>query len=407
MLRGFLNASLILALLGVAMFFFAACGSAPDSSEGGGRPSSVGVEAVTALHPQLLPRVVNQGGPVLTHPKFMAVTFSGDSLADSIETFMSRFSVSSEFSAMTSEYGVGSAQSETPVRLSESAPVSIDDSGIQTWLTSKLHDSRHILGIPNSQTVYVLYYPQATSIAAEGGHSCTDFDGYHKSFVDADSGQTILYVVLARCSGGTIQDLTATTSHELVEVATDPDFDDNAFNGVYSDSAIWTTLGDGSEVSDLCQNYDTSYYAPSDLGFKIQRSWSNVAAANGHDPCVPVLPQESYFNAAPILTDSVTYVDSGHTITTRGVRIPVGSSRTIEIELMGDSRASAIAVDAFESGASGNLGFSFSKSSGAVGDRIQLTITVHHKNPTYNAEPFWIETTVHGVSHYWPVVVGN
>jgi hypothetical protein len=295
--------------------------------------------------------------------------------------------------------------------MGSSAPSQIDDSDIQSFLASKFSDPSRPLGNPDNQTIYVLNYPVSTSITAFGSTSCSDFDGYHSSFQDPSSGTTIIYAVIARCAGYTINDQTETMSHELVEAATDPDADFGAYYGLPDEFAIWNTLSYGDETSDLCQVYSASYYTPSSIGFSIQKSWSNAAAAAGQNPCVPAIAGKDYYNARPILSDSVSYTDpqmGNRTTTTTGVSIPVGQSRTIELDLMGTNPGLTFSLSAAEPSGASHLSFSFDKSTGVVGDKIKLTITVHSKNHDYgSAEPFWIISTSGGVSYYWPVVVGN
>ena len=69
----------------------------------------------------------------------------------------------------------------------------------------------------------------------------------------------------------------------------------------------------------------------------MQRTWSNKAAPAGHDPCVPALPGEVYFNAAPVLNDNITVDVIGQTSRCKGVKIAVGETKTIEIDLFSDA----------------------------------------------------------------------
>ncbi|MBI3558510.1 MAG: hypothetical protein HY074_19745 [Deltaproteobacteria bacterium] len=353
-----------------------------------------------------LPLVKFSGGRVMANPSFMAISFPASTFASSIETFLSKFAASASWTAMTSEYGVSSARAATPVRLLEAAPATIDDSQIQSWLSARLNSVSRPLGAADSNTIYVLNYPQSTTVAASGQKSCVDFDGYHSEFSDPVTGTAIVYAVIANCSGYTVNDQTATISHELVEAATDPDYNP-AYYTVDQENWVWNTVSYGSEVGDLCQDYADSYFVPSDVGFRIQASWSNAQAAAGNNPCVPA-SADPYFNAAPALSDTVTYQDNGQSTTSKGISIPVGHSRVIELDLFSSAQTAAWQLSASEfGGSSGHLSFGFSSASGVNGDKVLLTITVHSINTTFQAEPFWIKSTLNGVTHYWPVVVGN
>jgi hypothetical protein len=122
---------------------------------------------------------------------------------------------------------------------------------------------------------------------------------------------------------------------------------------------------------------------------------------------VPAPSGQVYFNAAPVLNDTVTYNDSGTQTRGAGVSIPVGQSRTIELDLYSTAATGPWQLSAFEDGNGTDLSFSFSQTTGVNGDKVRLTITVNKKNTTYNAEPFWIQSTLNGVSYYWPVIIGN
>ncbi|MBI3542434.1 MAG: hypothetical protein HY075_04055 [Deltaproteobacteria bacterium] len=216
-----------------------------------------------------------------------------------------------------------------------------------------------------------------------------DFDGYHSSYLDGSSGVMVSYAVIMRCGGYTIDDETATASHELVEAAADPDGD--AYVGIDSELSVWGTLSFGTELSDMCQDYASSYYTPSDIGFEIQRSWSNRAAAAGQNPCVP--STASYFNARALVDDEVSWLDGGGPLTGKGVHIAVGETRTIDVELFGSADGGAPwTVSAFEASSTGHLELSWDKSTGVSGDHLNLTIKVKSKNSLYNAEPIWIKS---------------
>lgn len=351
--------------------------------------------------------VLDQGGAVLNNPVFLSITFASDTMAAQLDTFTSRFAVSNEWTDMTQEYGVGRATALTPAHLPESAPATITDTQIQSWLAAKINSASRPLGNYSNQEIFIIYYPTSTKITASGLTSCTDFNGYHSSFTN--NGNPVYYAVIARCSGATVNDETEVASHEVQEIAVDPDYYNSAYYGLSGDFAVWDTVSYGSETSDLCERYNTSYLVPADIGFSIQRSWSNAAAAAGQNPCVGGA-SSVYYNASPVLSDTVSYVDtsSNQTRSTRGIYLStVGQSKTIELNLFSTVTTSAWQLSAFEDGGSGSdLSFSFDKTAGVNGDKVNLTVTLNSKNGTHG-EVFWIKSTLNGVSYYWPVIVGN
>jgi hypothetical protein len=111
----------------------------------------------------------------------------------------------------------------------------------------------------------------------------------------------------------------------------------------------------------------------------VQRTWSNVSAAAGHDPCVPVMATP-YVEAMTNLPDISIDDGQGGAFTTRGVTVPVGQSKTVEVDLYADAPTAdwtVVPVDAvstFEK-TSPELSFQLDRTTGNNGDKLQLTIT--------------------------------
>jgi hypothetical protein len=145
-------------------------------------------------------------------------------------------------------------------------------------------------------------------------------------------------------------------------------------------------------VGDLCENDPRSFFKPAGYPFYVQRSWSNLAALGQHDPCVPALDSSVYFNTMPELPDSV---GTNFTVEdTKGVKIPVGGTRTIMVQLYADGPTDAWTLSARDaSGESPHLTFTFEKTTGKAGDRIGLTITKRSESDKLGAEPFQIIST--------------
>src|ERR1700689_4449574 len=89
-----------------------ACGSSSSSSNGSSPESDAGDagSAFPADHPAL-PQVLNEGGPVMTAPKFVAITFPNDTLATDIAAFSTKIGASAYWTSVVSEYGVGAGTS--------------------------------------------------------------------------------------------------------------------------------------------------------------------------------------------------------------------------------------------------------------------------------------------------------
>jgi hypothetical protein len=310
--------------------------------------------------------------------------------------------------------------SATPVNLTEAAPATIDDSAIQTWLAGKLNGDDPAWPAADANTVYVLHYPTGTTVTAGGGAgtSCTDFGGYHDNItLDANHASLdVAYAVVPRCpSFGDLMGLDAVTgaeSHELIEAVTDPNPSTNpAYASVEDKFFYWQRVLGGSEVGDMCAQFPNVFTKFSELPYMVQRTWSNQAAAAGHDPCVPALPNEVYFNAAPVLPDSIMATFMGQSLTQQGVKIPVGMSKTIELDLFsdGDTKGpfTVTAKDTAELfGQTPHLTLSLDKTSGVNGEKLHLTITVMTASKN-NRETFIVATKLGQQENLWIGMVGN
>ena len=243
--------------------------------------------AASTEYPAFLPdapRVVKGPGHVLASPRFIPVVFAADAYQGSIDAFVSAVGGSDYWRAATAEYGVGPATSVAAIVVQETPPTSIDDAlGIQPWLIHNLAsdprfggsavdggfgDAALDAGWPDeagsgalAEAVYVIFYPAATTITRDGGTSCapSGFGGYH-SHVTLPGGQQVFYAAIARCpptyplgAGTTLGGfdfVSAITSHEMAEAATDPG--STAYIGVDAQHSAWPG-GPSAEVGDMCE----------------------------------------------------------------------------------------------------------------------------------------------------------
>ena len=365
----------------------------------------------------MMPTAQSSGGPVMAAPRFVAISFANDPLQSSIDDFVAKLAASSTYwSGTTAEYGVGPATALPPIHSSDVPTARLTDSAIRTWLNNQIQMTPGFPQ-PDANTIYALFYTDAVTVTFEGGASCQQFQGYHGDY--QLSGKYVTYAVMARCpppvSSVTVLDnLTATASHEFIEAATDPLAIDNpAWASVDDDHAAWMLLA-GGEVGDLCAAFPDSFYRPADLPYLVQRTWSNARAAAGHDPCEPD-GTEPYFNSAPVLKDTIPVSVFGDPdVPALGVHIPVGQSATVELDLYSDAptsgpwTVSALDVGSAFMGGAPELSFSFDKTQGQNGDKIQMTITAlkASQDPS-GASLFWIESDLGQQSTVWLGLVGN
>ncbi len=392
------------------------CGddSTPIGDDGGDAGDAAQeASAYPAAHPPM-PQVVTNGGPVMKSPKAVPITFQSDTAAAQLEQFVTKIAGSNYWTAATSEYGVGALTAESAIRLSETPPTTMSDAQVQAWLTSKIvngDDAGPPFPQPDDDTVYVVFFPASVTITLMGFPSCNGFDGYHSDF--KIGSQKVAYAVLMRCT--TLGAVTLAASHELVEVATDPFSADTTTAAYYqpdADHFVWEYGGGGGEIADMCSAFPNASYVEPDLGYIVQHVWSNARAAASHDPCAPN-GATPYFNSAPVLGDTVTVNDPmAGTFTTKCVHVPVGQTGTVELDLYSDAPTSgpwtieALDVASAIYGGPPELTFSFDKTQGQNGDKVQLSITPI-KAGQGGASAFWIQNTLGATKTVWLGLVGN
>jgi hypothetical protein len=203
-------------------------------------------------------------------------------------------------------------------------------------------------------------------------------------------------------------------SREIIGAATDPlPTDGPAFAAVDPDHLGWGMV-DGVEIGDMCAT--SSGLTPSGLTSLVQRAWSNAAAAASHDPCEPQ-GTSPYFNSAPVLEDTIQLTGSPSG-STKGASIPVGSSKTVELDLYSDGptsgpwTVSAQDLTSRLADAGPALSFSLDNTQGRNGDKLHLTIHALSASPL-GVAPFLIVNELGGpvdagsARTTWVGIVGN
>jgi hypothetical protein len=416
----------LLAVASAATFQLAACGGSTDAPT----PTQDAATDVADLdagpdvterpdvgypgpHPAA-PKVESYGGPVLDKPVVVPIYFGADPFKADLDKFLAALPGSSWWKTTTSEYGVGDIAIGSPVILSEDAPTQTTSDAIEAWLADKLDGTHPEFPAVDKNNIYVIIYPEKTVISQPNfGTSCQSYGGYHFE-TKTKTGKEIVYSVIPRCTTfgefKGIDAVTTTISHELAEAATDPLAVTNpAYAIVDNDHVIWnvTPLG---EVGDMC-TYEPQNYPRLVAGFPVTKIWSNASAAAGHDPCVPILQGDVYFNSAPVFTDKVTANIYGTKVPTKGVQVPTGQSKTIDVQLFSDAPTDDWTVQAVDgsyfTGGAKELSFDWDRQSGNNGDVLKLTIK-RVKNGPYGGSEFVIYSQK-GVktAHLWFGFVAN
>jgi len=387
-----------------------------------------------APHPPLPVLTNAKHGPVLATPKVHLVFYPSYPYETSLQTYAQAIGPSTYWPAVTSEYGIGQiAYAGTTDLTGQTPPGNIASTDIQTWVGSEIQSGA--FGTPDPEAIYTIVYPQSTVITQPNPVSsllgpvvsCSAFGGYHDNvavtLTDGGAAQNFAYAVIPTCST-VVDDLTAVMSHEWVEASTDPQptatglftlsgGPSSAFFNVDADHVIWAVTASGGEAADLCQPEGNDIYiTPTDIGNTVQRSWSNLSAQASHDPCVPAPTGSAFFDSAPVLTDMVTFTSSfTGTIVTQGVKIPINTSKTIEVDLFSDGdtggpwtvQADDVLYKDYGSTGfvSNTLSFKWDRTQGVNGEKLHLTITVIAASLAGNGHAFMITSTLGSRQTVW------
>ncbi|HEX5127665.1 MAG TPA: hypothetical protein VFW00_13045, partial [Rhodocyclaceae bacterium] len=371
---------------------------------------------VSNIYPAFSPAVpqvakATPGGTSLANPRPIPVFFQDTQNQAYLADFVSKFSVPAYWNVM-SQYGVGSPQIGSPVVLPMTAPTAIKEGDIASWLTTQLQTSPSTFGVVDANSYFVLYYPSGTTIQDSTGAtaSCAKFLGYH-NFVHVSSTLNVPFAVIPDCQRG-LETITTATSHELLEGSADP-YQTN-YKTISGDIS-WAAAYHDSELNDMCEDsFLNSWSVPASLGYRIATVWSNLAAGQFHNPCLPVnnlREINAYFQSVPVLPDTVSISNINNSSgVAKGVKIPVGTSRTIDVQLFSDQAMTGVwRVGAHQAGlatgATPTLNFSWDKASGQNGDVLYLTITPTVALP--DGAVFEVESFYGGSRRNWVGAVSN
>jgi hypothetical protein len=329
-----------------------------------------------------MPQVIRQDpGGVIASPKVVVATWANDPYRSDIEAFYTAYAASPQWAAQTSEYGVGALTVLPPIHLSGNAPAVYEDTDIQALLASNLGPSAP-WGPPDSSTVYTFVIPETVSFDQANGGCCGYYGGYHADAMVG--GVDVSYAILCECPDGTLSGttkdgLTDTASHEMIEAVTDA-FPINGAQGYTAPGpafAGWIYASSG-EIADLCEFADTAFWKPPMLGYEVQRTWSNAAAAAGHDPCVSD-GMTPYYQTIPA-TDATIPFSGGEPFssTVTGFAIPIGKTAWVPMRAFADGSTGPLVVELIDySGMFGSSTLAFSPQTITVqpGDTFHIAIT--------------------------------
>jgi hypothetical protein len=360
------------------------------------------------------PKVESRGGAVIAAPHIVPVVFAGDPMLSDITNFTSKLAGSKFWTDTATEYGVGALTASAPVVLNETPAASLTSAQIETWLATELSGASPPLGQPDASTLYAVFYPSGVTITMDGagemGQSCQGYGGYHYEITAG--GKSVGYAVLPRCAG--IDDLTVATAHEAFEWATDP-FPTTAPAFAKLDDPHWAwqaaMIG---ELGDLCTFLDPDYPSPPEIGYSVQRFWSNKLSLAGNFPCGPKKPV-AYIQAIATADDDAIvpdYAAHAGTLTTKAIRVKPGQSRTVDVHIYTDDMSSRPVYvyaqnieELYQKPSTSGFTYSIPTTPAAMGSVLKLTVNA----PTQQSMDvlMMMSVTSDRTATYWPVLIVN
>ena len=210
-----------------------------------------------------------------------------------------------------------------------------------------------------------------------------------------------------------MHNMTFDVSHELVEAITDPD----GFSSYRGLDFPYFYAHSSDEAGDLCDDSAEAVWGanPEGLNYRISRTWSNAAARQDINPCIPADTRRPgpYFNTAPDYDQLQAAAQDTFPGGQKLIRIPVGSTRTIPLVLFSTAATSGpwtvdIVTDGFKSQNFSALQVSLDKNQGGNGDVINMTIEVLNSPADgTNSEQFTLRSTLNGQVNFWEIAIGN
>ena len=252
--------------------------------------ATVDVAAQRDLIAERLPRVEYLGGPFIRRPRVVTITFAGESagLVARLERFGEAVTRTNWWRTVSEGYCakagdcIGEGQPGTAVRLDETLPGDVHADELGERLIGHAKAGR--FGTIDADTLLLVYLPKGVTLRdavvpryCEGGRRAM----HRPLSIDEHA---VGLALVPRC--GDEATLTGTASHEILEAATNPDPARRGF-AFKPKSATAAFLTAGVEPVDPCVLVLRGKNRATEHGLTMQRAWSNRAAAEGRDPCVP------------------------------------------------------------------------------------------------------------------------
>jgi hypothetical protein len=232
------------------------------------------------------PSLVAKGSGEISPLRLVSIVTAGDPLHDTLLSFGDALVHSQWLSSVADAYGL--APTGTSVHVdgpSLTGNVTVDD--IRSYV-----ERAAAAELAGPHAVYLLYLPPDATTVEQGSANCGCYalGGSHTAL----DGQGNALAFVQRCSLSDNDSVTRIASHEVAEAITDtgPGFRLDQPSPPWTGTA-WASLQRGEvESGDLCTGTFIT-----EGSWTYQRIWSNRAAAQSGDPCVPAL-STPYFSAS-------------------------------------------------------------------------------------------------------------
>lgn len=314
-----------------------------------------------------LPTAATIGGPVLASPRIQPIYFKGFPYPTEMDTFVSRLSASTYWPTVVAEYGVGALVASNGYATGVTVPATVTETTLPGLLEAALAEGAATLGPPRGDTVYAMFFDPVTRLVVDGQTFCGKGDpsAYHDELTIGTTPVAVAIIPTCGMLGSSssltgVDVLTLALSHELVEAATDPLVKSSpAYTAIDRNHILWAVALNGAELADLCENDQPVGTTPDDIGYPVQRIWSNAGASAGTGPCVPVPPGEIFFQAVAEMSEHAPYLSpSNQTISVPVMKAGIGLSASAQVSFRaGPGAPSGLAAVAFEIDDATSLGF--------------------------------------------------
>jgi hypothetical protein len=348
--------------------------------------------ALLAAH---LPRIQYLRGSFVRRPRLVTVTFAGDDplVVSRVEQFGSTITRTRWWRAVADGYCaghdcVGEGRPAAAVRLDDPLPGDVHAVDVSALLRRQAGAGR--FGRLDSESLLLVYLPPGVTLRdAFVARYCGEGPrGFHRAL--RLDGMQVGYAVMPRC--GDEAALTATASHELLEMTLSPDPASPGFAFAAGGSNHGFAAA-GNEAMDPC-GFITKQPDIDESGFTVRRAWSNRAASQGRDPCVPT-PADRPFTALVPAQPAVRMLNDGETA-------------ILSVRAAADRRVAGWSVSAVDlTGAQEHTRYvdvALDRTHVAPGEAATLTLTRRKAHPKGHSV-VGIVSTIDSNTYLWPVAV--